>query len=106
MRPLSGSDERWQISRDGGEAPVWSLDGKELYYLEKDTLMAVSVRLDHGFEPGVPKALFTADFNVGFGGLRAFDVTRDGRFLLLLHEPDTRRRGIDVIANWGAGLGH
>ena len=105
VRPLSGSAERWQISLDGGEVPVWGLDGKELYYLEKDTLMAVSVRLDHGFEPGVPKALFTADFNVGFGGLRAFDVTRDGRFLLLLHEPDTRRRGIDVIVNFGAGLG-
>jgi eukaryotic-like serine/threonine-protein kinase len=106
VRPLSGSDERWQISRDGGEVPVWSADGKELYYLEKDTLMAASVRLDRGFEAGVPKALFSADFKVGFGGLRAFDVTSDGRFLLLLHEPDTRRRGIDVIANWGAGLGH
>jgi eukaryotic-like serine/threonine-protein kinase len=105
VRPLSGSDERWQVSRDGGETPVWSLDGKELYYLEKDTLMAVSVRLDRGFEAGVPRALFSADFKVGFGGLRAFDVTRDGRFLLLLHEPETRRRGIDVIANWGAGLG-
>jgi serine/threonine protein kinase len=100
VRPLSGSGERWQISRDGGQTPLWSLDGKELYYLEKDTLMAVSVRLEHGFEPGVPKALFSADFKVGFGGSRAFDVTRDGRFLLLLHEPDTRRRGVQVIANW------
>jgi Tol biopolymer transport system component len=106
VRPVSGSTERWQISRDGGQTPVWSLDGKELYYLERDTLMAVSVRLDHGFEPGLPKPLFSADFKVGFGGLRSFDVARDGRFLVLLHEPDTRRRGIDVIAHWGDGLEH
>ncbi len=106
VRPMSGSDERWQISRDGGDAPVWSLDGKELYYLEKDKLMAVPVRLERGFEPGVPRALFSADFKVGFGGLHGFDVTRDGQFLLLLQEPDTRRRGIDVIANWGVGLEH
>jgi Tol biopolymer transport system component len=100
VRPLSGSDERWQVSRDGGESPAWSRDGKELYYLEKDTLMAVPVRLEHGFEAGAPKALFSADFKVGFGGVRSYDVGRDDRFLLLLNEPATRRRGIDVIANW------
>ncbi len=28
VRPLSGSGERWQISRDGGQTPLWSLDGR------------------------------------------------------------------------------
>ena len=99
VRPLSGSGERWQISRDGGQTPLWSLDGKELYYLEKDTLMAVSVRLEPGFEPGVQSALF-GRLQGRLRRLARLDVTRDGRFLLLLHEPDTRRRGVQVIANW------
>ncbi len=104
VRPLSGSGQ-WQVSHDGGETPVWSRDGRELYYLDGDSVMAVPVRLDHGFEPGLPRALFKADFKRGFGGARDFDVSRDGRFLLLLHD-SARRQGIQMIANWGTELVH
>jgi eukaryotic-like serine/threonine-protein kinase len=104
VRPLSGSGERWQVSRSGGTTPVWSPDGRELYYLDENTLMAAPVRLDHGFEAGAPRALFSADFKISFGAMRAYDVARDGRFLLLVHESATRRRGVDVIANWAPGL--
>jgi hypothetical protein len=100
VRPLDGSGEHWQVSRSGGATPVWSVDGRELYFLDNDTLMAAPVRLERGFDAGIPKALFTADFHVGFGGSRSYDVGRDGRFLLLLNAPDARRRGIDVIAHW------
>jgi len=103
VRPLSGAGQ-WQVSHDGGETPIWSRDGRELYYVDGDTLMAAPVRLDRGFESGAPRALFTADFKRGFGGARAFDVSRDGRFLLLLHE-SARQRGIQLIANWGTELG-
>ena len=39
------SDGRWQISRDGGLAPVWSRDGSELIFrsIPSQTLMTVSV---------------------------------------------------------------
>ena len=102
VRALNGSGERWQVSRSGGDTPVWSTDGRELYFLDQNTLMAAPVRFDRGFEAGTPKPLFSADFKIGFGGVRSFDVAPDGRFLLLLHESSGHRRGIDVIANWSA----
>jgi Tol biopolymer transport system component len=33
VRPLSGGDRRWQIDRDGGVYPFWSLDGGSLLYI-------------------------------------------------------------------------
>ncbi len=104
VRPFPGPGERWQVSRSGGERPVWSPNGRELYFLEQGRLMASAVRSDHGFESSTPVPLFEADFRVGFGGERDYDVAPDGRFLLLLTVPESRRRGIQVIANWASGL--
>jgi len=33
----SGPDQ-WQVSNAGGESPLWSPDGKELYYASGDTI--------------------------------------------------------------------
>ncbi len=32
-------DGRWQVSLNGGEQPRWRNDGKELFYVENDTMM-------------------------------------------------------------------
>jgi serine/threonine-protein kinase len=51
----SGRDEIWvapyppdggapvRVSRDGGKQPVWSHNGRELYYLQSNRLMAAAV---------------------------------------------------------------
>ncbi len=43
---LSGSGGKWQISTDGGSEPMWRGDGKELFYLNGNKLMAVEVNGD------------------------------------------------------------
>ena len=30
--PFGGGQGKWQVSANGGTAPQWSKDGKELYY--------------------------------------------------------------------------
>ena len=40
---------RWQISKDGGDSPLWSPDGCELFYRSGDAVMAVSVKTEPGF---------------------------------------------------------
>src|SRR6266700_1896700 len=75
---------KWQISTEGGQSPVWSHDGRELYYYSPDhKVMAVEVKLSvPGGRPqfGVPRALFEAP--VSTNALSTFEVSRDGRFLL------------------------
>jgi len=52
-----GPGGRWQISTDGGAEPVWSRDGKELFYRNGDKMMSVSVETRPTFTPSTPQLL-------------------------------------------------
>jgi serine/threonine-protein kinase len=68
------------VSRDGGRQPVWSRDGKELFYLQADRLMAVAVKgRAERFEFDPAAQLFTVPYVVD----GAYDVAADGRFLMI-----------------------
>jgi Tol biopolymer transport system component len=50
---------QWQVSTNGGSRPVWSRDGKELFFIGADQkLMAVEVKNSVKFEASAPKPLF------------------------------------------------
>jgi Tol biopolymer transport system component len=93
---------QWQISESGGEFPLWSPDGKELYYRHPDAVMAVSVETDPAFKVGKRRSLFQNKY-VG-----SFDVDHDGKRFLML-----KRGGVAgaestgeitpkiiIVANW------
>jgi Tol biopolymer transport system component len=42
VMPFRGAG-RWQVSTAGGENPRWGRDGKELFYVAGDTIMAAQV---------------------------------------------------------------
>jgi eukaryotic-like serine/threonine-protein kinase len=52
------SPEQWQISNAGGESPMWSPDGKELFYASGETIMRVPIGGGASLEPGTPAPLF------------------------------------------------
>jgi hypothetical protein len=55
---LAGSAGKWQISASGGTEPSWRGDGKELFYVQGNTLMSVEINANGDtFQPGVPKQL-------------------------------------------------
>jgi serine/threonine-protein kinase len=105
--PQAYSGGRWQISSNGGRQPVWSHDGREVFYRDFDGGMyAASVRLNPTFEPGPVVRLFP---NAGYAGSgvkgtgRTYDVSRDGhRFLMIKVEPDpaATASSIVVVLNW------
>jgi Tol biopolymer transport system component/DNA-binding winged helix-turn-helix (wHTH) protein len=93
---------RWQISTDGGTEPSWSPDGKELFYLHLNSLIAVDINrgIDR-FESGTPHLLFEAPF--GNTLRNAYAITPDGKKFLV----NTRVQSIDslpmtVVLNWPA----
>jgi len=95
---------KWQVSTNGGTRPVWSRDGKELYFIGADgKLMAVDVRSGSGgsFDNGAPKALF--DPRIGGTVFDGFGVSKDGRFLIPA-VVEQSGAPITVVANWTAGL--
>src|SRR5688500_4395919 len=91
-----------QISTNGGRFPVWSRDGKELFYIGADQKMtAVEVKSGSKFEAGVPKPLFDTHLR---DNVASFDVSKEGRFLLPTVTEHTGTVSITVVGNWVAGL--
>ncbi|MDA1094729.1 MAG: hypothetical protein O3A25_15875 [Acidobacteria bacterium] len=99
------------VSNDGGRTPLWSRDGRELFYLRPGPPVAlVSVAVDAGgatgpFTVGERTALFDFPYYLsGFPG-RSYDVAPDGqRFLVLGNASDATgdavRPETNVVLNW------
>ena len=90
---------KWQISNAGGWFTRWRRDGNEILYAASATgshIVSVAVKTDGTiFEPGVPTPL-----GVTLGSPSAgFDVTRDGR-RLLVPVPSKEHQPIRVLVNW------
>jgi DNA-binding winged helix-turn-helix (wHTH) protein/Tol biopolymer transport system component len=88
---------KWQISANGGFAPRWSADGRELYYFDGVGVVRVEVATEPAFHVGKPVRVSKA-----LGAYR-WDVTRDGQRLLRtsgVAERAERNLPITVILNW------
>ncbi len=99
---------KWQISTDGGESPLWSPDGRELFYRNKDAVMAVSIDTKSTFNAGKPRMLFQGPYITGYQDSPAWDITPDGKWFLMIKQPGatastpttTGPRKINVVVNW------
>ena len=108
VQPFPPSGGRWQVSPSGGSEPQWRADGKELYYVSANKLMAVSVKADSaGFDSGVPRVLFEARFAPLQPRRNRYVAARDGRFLVnaLPQQTQPERSSISVLVNWQASAG-
>jgi Tol biopolymer transport system component len=95
---------KWQISTNGGTCPVWSRDGRELFYIGADQkLMVVEVMGGNRFEAGMPKPLFETHLGTRSRDIW-FDVSKDGRFLMPTPVENAAPAPMTVVVNWTAGL--
>jgi Tol biopolymer transport system component len=102
VQSYPGGANRIAVSTGGGSLPRWSPDGKELFYVTGDALVAVAVRPDSTFGP--PRALFDrSNYFLKY----SYDVSPDGkRFLMLRRDPGSAPRQLNVILNWSGTLDH
>ena len=93
------TDGEWQISRGFGSAPVWSRDGREIYYVSRNQMTAVAIDERAGFSANPPRDLFDATAYPAFGLSRHFDVAPDRRFLML-KRIDRSEPMVRSVLNW------
>jgi serine/threonine-protein kinase len=103
VRPYPPPGGRERVSSNGGRSAVWSRDGRELFYLEGDRLMAVSIDTAAGFKASAPRMLF--DGYVVSGSGTNYDVSSDGqRFVMVQRGPEAAllegRRPLRLVLNW------
>ena len=87
-----------QISVNGGRLPVWSRDGKELFFISLDSRQMLAVQVQSGtmLVAAPPKVLFEIEMLVPPGGARTYDVAPDGRFLIIRSEQAEAATGSDA----------
>jgi Tol biopolymer transport system component len=94
-------DRAVQVSTGGGREPVWSPDGRELFYRDGDSLMAVSIGRHGGVRVSTPRKLFTGRYDERPSWRPNYAVARDGRFLMVRSAVDPRAGStIAVLLNW------
>ncbi len=100
VQPFPKGGAKSRISRNGGTQPRWSRDGKELFYVEDDTLIAVAVKTTPSFSVGSSTRLFKdASLKWNFLG-HVYDVSSDGRQFVLRERLETSTLVIRVVQNW------
>lgn len=100
-----GGGAKWQVSTNGGTAPRWRKDSKELFFLDPaDNIVAVDVNAaGDAVHLGVPHALFQAvGIQREYG---PYDVTADGKkFLTNSGNLKEGSAPFTLVLNWPAEL--
>ena len=103
IRPFGPKGDAVQVSTEGGIAPRWSPEGKELFYRRGDRFMAASVTIAGGkITAGDPRTLFEVRAAPGRSTFQAaYSVSPDGRrFLVHLLDPRAIPTQINLVLNW------
>jgi eukaryotic-like serine/threonine-protein kinase len=112
VRRSSGTGPVTKVSHDGGGEPVWSRDGRRLFYRtlprpEWSGMVAVDVSFTPTFRVGRRQTLFEVPqrFRTYTPG-RGYDVAEDGRFLMLAPAASVPLvpRQIVFVQNWFSEL--
>lgn len=96
---------KWQISTEGGGEPLWSPNGKELFYRSGDK-MVVEVSTQPSFRANTPRVLFEGQFAGPSRPLGFSAISPDGQHFLMQQvveapQPATQ---INFVQNWSEEL--
>jgi eukaryotic-like serine/threonine-protein kinase len=100
---LNNAERSRLISVDGGTEPVWSMDGREIFYREGAKVMAVAVD-STGRANRRPLMLFEGDFARGTSDTPNYDIMPDGRFVMVQPPAQTSGPALHLLLNWVQGL--
>ncbi len=78
---------KWQVSKGGGTAPIWSHSGRELFYFVNGKMHVVRIASTSPFAADPPRVLFALGDSIRAGSVRSGTFTispDDQRFLMVL----------------------
>ena len=100
VRPFPEDGAPVQISTAGGTEPVWGRNGEHLYYRTERDLFAATIRRSPTFAVAAGKPLFVDEFGRGGLAQRNYDVTLDGRFVMVGDTIAPKAPDQVVITGW------
>jgi serine/threonine-protein kinase len=106
VQPFPQGGERRQITTDEGEKPIWSPDGRTVYFTDayySGRIMAVPVSTMPRFQSQAPRTLLEPQRELaGYRGHPNFDIAPDGKSFVMIKSDEEwgRTSEIRVILNW------
>ncbi len=98
VRAFPEGGARWQVSTDGGTEPVWSRDGRELFYRSGPALMAAPIDAGEAFHVGPREELFVGPYHRKMRWAQ-YDVHPDGDHFVMIKSGGLSNRLV-VVLNW------
>lgn len=98
VRPFPESGARIQVSTTGGTDPLWSRDGRTLFYRTGNRIMAAAVRTSPTFSMTTRSVALEADF-VANASHPNHDIAPDGKHFLILRRAGGEAQSI-IVHNW------
>ena len=91
------------VSAKGGLSPIWSADGRELFFRQGSKLMAVGMSSTSPLGFTASTELFDGPYTLDLMGHQREDVASDGRRFLMVENSDDFP--IVIVQNWARELG-
>jgi serine/threonine-protein kinase len=107
VRPFDDPmSRRTPVSVDGASVPVWSRNGKELFWRGADgaSMYVADVRTGATFSAGEPRLLFSRSEYVWEYFARSFDVSLDGQRFLMVSTAGSQTDEMVLVLNLSAQL--
>ena len=106
VSPFPDFGAKAQISDDGGAEPVWSRDGRRLYYRNGSSVMVVEIDPATRARVGEARRVVDGPYQPGaIAGLPNYDVAADGALLLIAQTAEQAQPDrLSVTVNWFADI--
>jgi tetratricopeptide (TPR) repeat protein len=96
--PLPGPGGHYPVSADGGATPVWSPDGRRVFYTKDQTLFAATVSFSPTFSVTARDTIFRSGI-ISVPVHASYDVAPDGKHFVILRStgPDAQ---LIIVHDW------
>ena len=106
VQPFPGGGSKYQISDKGGDQPLWTRNGKQLFYrwgTPTNQVWSVDVQTGSSFSASKPRLVFEQPGYLSSTPIRGWDISADGeRFLMV--KPEERKpqplTEMVLVQNW------
>jgi Tol biopolymer transport system component len=110
VRSFPTGEGKWTISTQGGTSPRWSRDGRTLYFVKGNSLVAVSIDTGRDITVGPPVELFRGDragavlFSPESPYDLRYDVAADEQRFVVVQSVLSPLAGLALIEHWTSAL--
>ncbi|MDA1081807.1 MAG: hypothetical protein O2973_09035 [Gemmatimonadetes bacterium] len=98
VQPFPGPGPRVQVSASGGSEPVWSRDGRKIFYRDGRRFIAATITTSPSFTVTGRTLLFADEYVFALSPHANYDVSRDGTHFLVVKNTDAAK--LTVIYDW------